>query len=156
MKRELKPNNDVYQLHLEYVIRTHIHDFWKLLTTTDGLQRWFPELERFGDSLCFTSGDFQQSLAISHEEKEKELTLDWFGANVSFTLRQDGTKVFVTFDETIPNDFPNMVRDLAGWTNQVYRLKIYAETGFMPDKMAMFNEAQYWVEKEIRKNTPLV
>lgn len=91
MNKKLLPTETGYTLTLTYDIKGHIDDFWSLLATTSGLQKWFPELTRQENSLRFLAGQSDVSLAILKEEKASAFAFDWFGATITFIISKNDT-----------------------------------------------------------------
>lgn len=153
MNKKLLPTETGYTLTLTYALKGHIDDFWSLLATTSGLQKWFPELTRQENSLRFLAGQSDVSLAILKEEKASAFAFDWFGATNTFIISKNDTMNChqISFTEEIPSTFEHASRDLAGWYNQNHRLMIYANTGHLPNTMALYQDSQDWINNQLRK-----
>lgn len=153
MNKKLLSTETSHILTLSYDINGYIDDFWSLLTTSSGLQKWFPELSRQENNLGFLAGDFDTNLAIIKEDMSTAFAFDWFGATITFAISQNEPKSShqISFTEEIPSTFEQSSLDLAGWCNQNQRLMIYANTGHLPDTMALYQDSQDWINSQLRK-----
>lgn len=118
-------------LKLETKIQGSRDTVWQLLTTTPGYQQWFSEIkaENLPESgeLFFEAEGYKESLKLYQYRERECLQFDWAGAIVQFALSGDEETTTVKFQENAPLDFPNLARDLAGWTLQLQHLKAAAE-----------------------------
>ncbi|KHD45002.1 hypothetical protein ACVRZD_08480 [Streptococcus hongkongensis] len=153
MDKKLIPIESGHLLTLSYDVNGHIDDFWNLLATTSGLQKWFPELSRQENCLHFTAGDFTDSLAILNEETNKAFAFEWFGATIHFSISKNEStnNHHIVFTEEIPSTVNNLSTDLAGWYNQNQRLRIYANTGHLPEVKALQQDSKDWIDSQLRK-----
>lgn len=119
-------------LQIEAVIKAPKQVCWELLTTTQGYHKWFPEISaddfKEKEALLFDANGIQEDLPLFQLEEPYTLSYGWAEATVTFTLRELATDLTVlTFVEDAPVTFPDLVRDLAGWTLQMHHLRAIAE-----------------------------
>lgn len=150
MKKTLRKYSDHYQLHISYTVPKDRQAVWNLLTTHKGIEEWFPQLSRTGDSLLFSDESFQEKLRITAEKPLEHFTFDWFGARISFALQETKKGSQLDFTEELPLNFPHPQRDLSGWVNQNYRIADYLNNKEWPDMMTYFEESQDWINQQMR------
>ncbi|MBP1044734.1 SRPBCC domain-containing protein [Enterococcus sp. BWM-S5] len=116
----------------ELVIQADVSEVWKLLTTTEGLAKWFPELKAehlaSDNMLTFEADGFKAEMAVLVYEEQEHLKLMWDSGEVSFRLKEvHPGETSLAFLERLPLSFPNLYQDLAGWHYELKRLKGAAE-----------------------------
>lgn len=103
----------------ELVIQADVSEVWKLLTTTEGLAKWFPELKAehlaSDNMLTFEADGFKAEMAVLVYEEQEHFKLMWDSGEVSFRLKKvHPGETSLAFLELLPLSFPNLYQDLAG------------------------------------------
>ncbi|MBL1226288.1 SRPBCC domain-containing protein [Enterococcus sp. BWR-S5] len=116
----------------ELAIDTSISEVWQLLTTTAGLEKWFPELkaEQLAEKkiLTFEADGFKADMEVLAYEEPVHFKIMWDSGEVSFRLKELlPQETRLEFLEVLPMDFPNLYQDIAGWHYVLKRLKAAAE-----------------------------
>ncbi len=112
------------------LLETDLAASWRLLSTTEGLRSWFPELSvaefKVGGSLAFNSTNTEQiAMPIYQLQQESELGFGWARDRVHFALSEetrDGTTKLI-FTEEVQNVTSHTPRDLAGWYMCLQRMQ---------------------------------
>ncbi|WP_086348078.1 SRPBCC domain-containing protein [Candidatus Enterococcus clewellii] len=116
----------------ELVIHTSVSKVWQLLTTTEGLAKWFPELDAEHltekNVLTFKADGFKAEMDVLAYDKPTYFKLMWDSGEISFRLKENiPNETNLDFLEILPDSFPNLYQDIAGWHYELRRLKGAAE-----------------------------
>lgn len=125
-----KDEKNVYQT-LTHTINTDVKTLFHALSTTEGIQQWFPELYFENHTLYFKMTEQTTiPMAILAYEENAQIQFEWATGNVRFTLTPiDANQTTVELYETLPYDFENIAMDFAGWQFQILNLTKRLETG---------------------------
>lgn len=114
---------DNYILQVEYNLRMELSKVWDFIATTQGMNKWFPELNvqetDEGKILVFEVDDFREEMKILSYIPNQEISYAWDSAFVCFQLTENNINCQLNFTEHIPknfgNDFTDAKKDMAGW-----------------------------------------
>lgn len=128
-----KDQQGVYQT-ITVNISNGAHHIFKYLSTTEGIQQWFPQLsfqERaVGGKVYFHIAESENiEMRITHFEENKVIGFTWDIGKVRFELYEHPSYVALIFYEYLPFEFPHTALDFAGWQFQLESIKNIAETG---------------------------
>lgn len=132
MKAELSFLNQQIQLKISGIIKANKKAVWYLLTTTEGYKRWFPEIQAdnlpTNAQLLFDVSGIVDTLPLLIYDAPNTLKYGWSDATVNFDLRDLGNDLCeIHFTEIAPYSFPDLLRDITGWTLQLNHLQAAAE-----------------------------
>ncbi|MFH4875614.1 SRPBCC domain-containing protein [Staphylococcus cohnii] len=128
-----KDQSGIYQT-INLKIKSDAHSIFDYLSTTEGIQQWFPQLsfqERVeGGKMLFHLDDSEDlEMRITHFEANKRIGFTWDIGKVKFELYEHQSYVELIFYEYLPFEFPHITLDFAGWQFQIESIKNIAETG---------------------------
>lgn len=117
-------------LQVEYSLTIPVETkiVWNYLTKTENIAQWFQEIEvgelRSDGYMIFRLPDSEITMPILSFIQDEEIAYEWGGVgSVCFKLIpiSEGTKLY--FYESLPEDFSHRIRDIAGWSLTLERLK---------------------------------
>lgn len=128
-----KDDQGAYQT-LEITIEKDSETVFNLLSTTEGVQKWFPQLsfeERIvGGKMTFHMDEQDDvEMEITAFEDNIAIGYTWSTGAVRFDLYDSGSETVLILDEFLPFDFPHIILDFSGWQFQMQSIKSVAETG---------------------------
>ncbi|WP_071131203.1 hypothetical protein [Enterococcus timonensis] len=128
MTFQLQKNSNTINLTIVENITTTKEELWDLISTTAGYKKWFPEIQanNLPDSqqLFFSANGIKEEMSLLLYDAPYAIKYSWAEATVAFKIAPVEKKlVQLTFQEIIPTTFPDLVKDLAGWTLQIQHLK---------------------------------
>lgn len=154
IQRDYIKNADSTQQNLSIIIDAPPEKVFHYLSTTDGINSWFPELSiENTDTILFDKSEGQrESLEIYALKQNEILSFDWFTGKVTFHLAELDGVTKLTFTEVVPQTFQNISRDFAGWDTHMKNIKDIVETGAV-EKMDMdtFKKRQTVIKTELNK-----
>ncbi len=110
---------DIFQI--EYVLgTTSISAFWKVISTTEGLSRWFADyVECDGDEYTFHWGDAEGKAKLINQNYKKSVRFKWeedegtnYYFDIQFTIAEFTQSVVLRI-----TDFSESNEDMTGLTN---------------------------------------
>ena len=128
-----KTKFDAFQT-IEVDVKARINKVFNLISTTEGIQQWFPQLsfeEADGElyvNFGMDDGTNEQSIVIQHEAPT-HITFTWAIGEVEFKLTDQEDITHLYFHERMPFEFDHVAEDFTGWQLQIENLKSVAETG---------------------------
>lgn len=136
-----KDEQGAYQT-LKIIIEQDVATVFKLLSTTEGIQQWFPQLSfedrQVGGKMKFQmDGQDDEEMEITAFEENETIGYTWDIGTVRFDLHDTGKETVLIFDECLPFAFPHIILDFAGWQFQMKNIKQVAETGSSIDQQAL-------------------
>ena len=128
-----KDGQGVYQT-LKINIDADKEAIFNYLSTTEGIQQWFPQLsfetrEVHGKMYFHLEEEDDLEMTITHFEENKVVGFTWDIGTVKFELNRKNQQTELTFIEYLPFEFPNIILDFAGWQFHMESIKSIAETG---------------------------
>ncbi|WP_436936977.1 SRPBCC domain-containing protein [Staphylococcus xylosus] len=119
---------------LKITIEKDSETVFNLLSTTEGVQKWFPQLsfeERIvGGKMTFHMDEQDDvEMEITAFEDNIAIGYTWSTGAVRFDLYDSGSETVLILDEFLPFDFPHIILDFSGWQFQMQSIKSVAETG---------------------------
>ncbi|PTH93394.1 hypothetical protein BU108_01820 [Staphylococcus xylosus] len=128
-----KDGQGAYQT-LKITIEKDSETVFNLLSTTEGVQKWFPQLsfeERIvGGKMTFHMDEQDDvEMEITAFEDNIAIGYTWSTGAVRFDLYDSGSETVLILDEFLPFDFPHIILDFSGWQFQMQSIKSVAETG---------------------------
>jgi uncharacterized protein YndB with AHSA1/START domain len=142
-----KSNEGVTQT-INIQINDHVATVFHYLSTTEGIQQWFPQLVIKEHK---TQGEMQfvmdeatanQTMTITDFVEGKVIGYTWDIGNVRFDLQEQGDQTRLTFTEYLPFEFPHIVLDFTGWQFQIGNVRQLIESGATLDQQQMDFEAR--------------
>lgn len=127
-----KDHMGVYQT-LTVPINKTASNIFNYLSTTEGVQQWFPQLEICerkidGKMLFHLDGQEYIEMYITDFKQNKVIGYTWDLGQVKFELNQIETTTELVFKEFLPYEFPHIGLDFAGWQFQMENLKALIES----------------------------
>ncbi|MDG0842955.1 SRPBCC domain-containing protein [Staphylococcus equorum] len=128
-----KDGHGVYQT-LKINIDADKEAIFKYLSTTEGIQQWFPQLSfetRGVNGKIYFHLEKQDDLemTITYFKENKTIGFTWDIGTVKFELNNKVQQTELTFIEYLPSEFPHIILDFAGWQFHMESIKSIAETG---------------------------
>ncbi|MBC1376237.1 SRPBCC family protein [Listeria sp. FSL L7-1699] len=131
-------------VEFEIEINAQVTDVFSLLTTNEGLQKWFNELEigelgANGHLLFIMTPEEKITMPIREFEPNRKLAFQWDQDEVTFELNEiarNKTKLFFTERLTVITE--HSPRDISGWHICLKKLQASAE-----GKIYDFNKAEF-------------
>ncbi|RBA03742.1 SRPBCC domain-containing protein [Staphylococcus arlettae] len=126
-------DNGAYQTAKTYIEATP-QTVFKYLSTTEGIQQWFPQLEvdeRAVDGHIYfhLEGDNYETMHITEFAEDQRISYTWDVGEVKFQLEADNNSTILTLEEYLPYTFPHIILDFAGWQFQLDNVKHVIEQG---------------------------
>ncbi|MCI8279215.1 SRPBCC domain-containing protein [Staphylococcus xylosus] len=149
-----KDDQGAYQT-LKINIEKDSETVFNLLSTTEGVQKWFPQLsfeERIvGGKMTFHMDEQDDvEMEITAFEDNIAIGYTWSTGAVRFDLYDSGSETVLILDEFLPFDFPHIILDFSGWQFQIQSIKSVAETGRSLDQSEYdFNSIKEEVETKL-------
>lgn len=128
-----KDGQGVYQT-LKIDIDGDKETIFNYLSTTEGIQQWFPQLsfekrEVNGKMYFHLEEEDDLEMTITHLEENKTIGFTWDIGNVKFELNNKVQQTELTFIEYLPFEFSHIIIDFAGWQFHMESIKSIVETG---------------------------
>jgi len=128
-----KDDQGAYQT-LKITIDQDVATVFRYLSTTEGIQQWFPQLafgaRQVGGKMTFHMDDQDDmEMEITAFEENEAIGYTWDSGTVRFDVIGEGNQTILVFDEFLPYAFPHIVLDFSGWQFQMESIKSVAETG---------------------------
>lgn len=149
-----KDDQGAYQT-LKINIEKDSETVFNLLSTTEGVQKWFPQLsfeERIvGGKVTFHMDEQDDvEMEITAFEDNIAIGYTWSTGAVRFDLYDSGSETVLILDEFLPFDFSHIILDFSGWQFQIQSIKSVAETGRSLDQSEYdFNSIKEEVETKL-------
>ncbi|RIP36095.1 hypothetical protein BUZ14_05435 [Staphylococcus gallinarum] len=129
----IKNDKGVYQT-LEILINEQLNTVFNYLTTTKGIQQWFPQLyvenRNVHGSLYFHIADGEDlRMDILQFDEPNTFEFTWDIGTVKFQLVEKQDQTVLTLKEYLPYEFPHIIIDFSGWQYQMESLKNLIEHG---------------------------
>lgn len=103
------------------------------LSTTEGIQQWFPQLsfkdQEVGGTVVFNMEDTRQEMEITHYEPNKVVGFTWDKGTVKFVLAEMQGSTQITLEEHLPHEFPHIAADFTGWQFHMKSIQQLVEKG---------------------------
>jgi uncharacterized protein YndB with AHSA1/START domain len=137
-----KSNEGVSQT-INTQINDHVATVFHYLSTTEGIQQWFPQLvieERKPQGkmqFVMDEATANQTMTITDFVEDKVIGFTWDIGNVKFDLQQQDNQTSLTFTEYLPFEFPHIVLDFTGWQFQIENVTQLIESGATLDQQQM-------------------
>ncbi|WP_241961714.1 SRPBCC domain-containing protein [Staphylococcus succinus] len=147
-----KDHNGAYQTLIVSINKTASNIF-NYLSTTEGIQQWFPQLEicerkKDGKMLFHLDGEEYKEMYITDFKHNKEIGYTWDLGQVKFELNQDEATTELIFKEFLPYEFPHIGLDFAGWQFQMEKLKALIENNEkLAQQLSDFDYKKVKIEK---------
>lgn len=139
-----KQNNGTSIIEFKVNINAPITEVYALLTTNEGLEKWFSELEigklgTNGHLLFIMTSEEKIKMPIRAFESNKKLAFEWDKDEVAFELKElPENKTLLTFKEILTTITDHSPRDISGWHICLKKLQAAAE-----GKVYNFNKATF-------------
>ncbi|PHK50535.1 SRPBCC domain-containing protein [Staphylococcus edaphicus] len=149
-----KDEQGAYQT-LKITIKQDAATVFKYLSTTEGIQQWFPQLSfedrKVGGKMKFhMDGQADMEMEITAIEENETIGFTWDIGTVRFDLHDSGNETVLIFDECLPFEFPHIVLDFSGWQFQMESIKRVVETGSPLDqKDCDFDSKKQEIEEKL-------
>ncbi|MDT3959199.1 SRPBCC domain-containing protein [Staphylococcus kloosii] len=142
-----KSNEGVTQT-INTQINDHVATVFYYLSTTEGIQQWFPQLvieeRKPQGKMQFVMDETtaNQTMTITDFVEDKVIGYTWDIGNVRFDLQEQDNQTRLTFTEYLPFEFPHIVLDFTGWQCQIGNVMQLIESGATLDQQQMDFEAR--------------
>lgn len=116
-------------------INADVSTVFYYLSTTEGIQQWFPQLvieERKPSGTMFfvmEESVNNKKMTITDFEEDKVIAFTWDIGDVKFELEQLNDQTKLSFVEFLPFEFPHIVLDFTGWQFQLQNVTQLIESG---------------------------
>ncbi|MCG7339285.1 SRPBCC domain-containing protein [Staphylococcus sp. ACRSN] len=129
----IKNDKGVYQT-IEILINEQPSTVFNYLTTTKGIQQWFPQLyvenrSEHGNLYFHIENDQDLKMDILQFDEPKTFEFTWDTGTVRFQLAEKHNQTILTLKEYLPYEFPHIIIDFSGWQYQMESLKKLIEQG---------------------------
>lgn len=147
-------DNGAYQIVKTYIEATSPTVF-KYLSTTEGIQQWFPQLivdkRAVGGHIYFhLEGDNYETMTITDFAEDQRISYTWDVGEVKFQLETDNNRTILTLEEYLPYSFPHIILDFAGWQFQLDNVKHVIEQGEPIDQQNLdFDNKKFEIEQHL-------
>lgn len=118
------------QQELKTLIQADKENIFHLLSTTEGITKWFPELSIEDEKVLFDLGDGSfEKMRLLDYQTNNHIAYEWGMGEIHFELSDaaEGTELFLK--EILPIDAKGIPEDFTGWYVQMKNLKNIAENG---------------------------
>ncbi|MBM7643684.1 hypothetical protein [Streptococcus loxodontisalivarius] len=119
MDIRLTQSSGNWQLDAVKILSASKEQIWDLLTTSQGLASWFPQLSWTDQGWLFTMPERELVFSAIEKRDQEFLQIAWDQAVLTFELLENGLR----FKEVIPcdyqSDYSDAKKDMAGWLTQL-------------------------------------
>ena len=125
-----KKTEDAYIQSLKSTMNGPRKTIYPLLSTTEGISSWFPQLSFRDNELVFDLGNNEEEIMkVLETEQDKHISFTWDIGKVSITLNDSKGKTDIMIESELPFEFSHIIRDFTGWQYQIQNLNHVYETG---------------------------
>lgn len=119
----------------EFNTQVSLQEAWQWFVANDKLHTWFPQLSFHDDHLLFHIEEQEPiNLRVTAYQPEKFIDFEWFGASIHMALLDAGNFRRITFEEELPHDFSQAMRDMTGWVVNGYIVQALMEGQPVPNR----------------------
>lgn len=140
MEINYSKNDHGVKQSISTVINADVPTVFRYLSTTEGLQQWFPQLviveRKPQGTMLFVRDEItsNEKMTITDFEENKMIGFTWDTGNIWFELQQQNDLTIVSFTEYLPFEFPHIVLDFTGWQFQIDNVTQLIENGATLDQ----------------------
>ncbi|MCQ9289002.1 SRPBCC domain-containing protein [Staphylococcus gallinarum] len=129
----IKNDKGVYQT-IDVLINEKPSIIFNYLSTTEGIQQWFPQLyveerSEHGNLYFHIEDDEDLRMEILQFDEPNTFEFSWDIGTVKFQLSEQQGQTLLTLKEYLPYEFPHITLDFSGWQYQMHSLKNLIEQG---------------------------
>lgn len=148
MEVSYNKNNDGVSQTIITQINAHVSTVFYYLSTTEGIQQWFPQLvieeRKQQGKMQFVMDEetANETMTITDFVEDKVIGYTWDIGNVKFDLQRQDNQTSLTFTEYLPFEFPHIALDFTGWQFQIENVTQLIESGTSLDQQQIDFEAR--------------
>lgn len=115
---------------LKTLIQAKKETVFHLLSTTEGITKWFPELSIEEEKVLFDLGDGSfEKMRLLDYQTDHHIAYEWGLGQIHFQLLEATEGTMLVLKEALPVDAKGIAEDFTGWFVQMQNIKNTAENG---------------------------